>query len=391
MSALAALAVLWLAPLGAHPNSSSTSLVRVERGEVTVELVCQTLAVLEALPLDLDGDRRLSGAELAAGRGELAAYFLERYAVRVGTEGEAGGGTSVPGELLAVSAALDGEPPFAEERVTCELRFAHPEGPGGRFDELLIRVRLFQEQNPFHFDVCQLRWEGGEPQTFLFGIDGEAWWVQSAARRRPRVLASFFRLGVDHIVTGYDHLAFLAALLLAARALGSLVGIVTAFTAAHSVSLAAAALGWVRLPGSLVELAIAMSIAYVGALNLLVREPSSRWVEAFVFGLVHGLGFAGFLSEALGTEPQVLTALVGFNLGVEAGQLAAVVLAASVVAFLPGDRRGCGRDGQPLAGAWLAPRWLRRVGSAAVLASGSYWFLERAGWWPFGGWIGGGA
>lgn len=393
MSALALLASAALAA-APHPDSSSSSTVSVEPGRVRVELVCQTRSLAEALPVDANADLSLDAAELAAGRAAIEDYALAHYRVLVGSGGDPERGRALEGRLTGLSAALDDDPFVPEERVTLELLFPHPDDPqGGRFDELLIGVSLFERENPFHFDACTLRWGEAEPQSFLFGIDGEAWWVESAGARRPRVLSSFFRLGVEHIATGYDHLAFLLALLLAARGVRSLVGVVTAFTAAHSLTLAAAALGWVRVPGSLVELSIAMSIAYVGALNLLLRTPSARWGEAFAFGLVHGLGFAGFVGEALASEPLVLSALLGFNLGVEAGQLAVVAALGLAVAWLPGDRAGPARsspgaEGGPGAGdgaaerAWLAPRWLRLAGSAGVLACGGYWFLERAGWLP---------
>jgi hydrogenase/urease accessory protein HupE len=263
--------------------------------------------------------------------------------------------------------------PPAEPGVRLALRFeaARP------VEELLIHVSLFAEQNPLHVDACELSWNGERAATFLFGVDGASWWFRPASARRAGVLAGFFRLGLAHIATGYDHLAFLAGLLLAARRWTSLVGLATAFTAAHSLSLALAVLDVVRLPSRLVELAIAISIAYLGALNLLLRSPSPRWVEASAFGLIHGLGFAAFLREALGGETLVATALFGFNLGVEAGQVVAVLLGAGVAALLPGDR---GADGSPRA--WLAPRWLRLGGSLCVALSGLGWFAERAGWLP---------
>lgn len=392
-AALAAAPLAAAAPAGRpHPNSSSSSTVVVEPGRVRVELVCQTRSLAEALPVDTNTDLSLSPAELAAGRAAIADYALAHYRLRVGSGGDPKRGRALAGKLIDLSTAPGDDPFLPEELVTVELLFPHADDPeDGRFDELLIEVSLFERENPFHFDACTLRFGQAEPQTFLFGIDGQAWWVESAAARRPRVLSSFFRLGVEHIATGYDHLAFLLALLLAARGVRSLVGVVTAFTVAHSLTLAAAALGWVRVPGSLVELSIAMSIAYVGALNLLLRTPSARWGEAFAFGLVHGLGFAGFVGQALAAEPLMLSALLGFNLGVEAGQLAVVIALGLAVAWLSGDRSGPARAGTgelAVERAWLAPRWLRLAGSAGVLLCGAYWFLERAGWLPAG--IGGG-
>jgi hydrogenase/urease accessory protein HupE len=364
------LALALAAFIAAHPDSHSASRVVVEGARVSVELAWQARSLAEALPVDADGDGRLSEAELAAARGALAAYALERYTLSA--EGIGAGGTTapLPGRLVALVSEPAG--PLEEQWLVLELAFEAERA----LAELVIEARLFAEQNPLHYDACELSWNGAPPATFLFGIDGASWHFRPALPPGG-VFRGFFRLGLEHIASGYDHLAFLAALFLAASGVRALVGLATAFTAAHSLSLALAALGAVRLPAELVELAIAMSIAYVGALDLLLRGPSARWVEALGFGLVHGLGFAAYLERALESEPRVAVALVGFNLGVEAGQVVAVCLAAALVRLLPGDRAHGER-----ARAWLAPRWLRRGGSLAVTGLGLWWFLERAGWLP---------
>jgi hypothetical protein len=141
-------------------------------------------------------------------------------------------------------------------------------------------------------------------------------------------------LGIEHIFTGYDHLAFLFGLLVVAsweRLRGGLryvLGVVTAFTVAHSITLVSAGLGWVRLSPRLVEPAIALSIAYVAVENLVVAEPRFRWLLTFGFGLVHGFGFASVLRD-IGLPPRGLVlSLLSFNVGVELGQLAVVAMVA---------------------------------------------------------------
>ena len=110
---------------------------------------------------------------------------------------------------------------------------------------------------------------------------------------------SFLRLGIEHIWTGYDHLLFLAGLLIVCSRVRTIIGIVTSFTVAHSITLGLAATDTFNLPGRLVEPLIAATILYVGAENLIRRgtEPSGRWIIAFAFGLVHGFGFASALRE----------------------------------------------------------------------------------------------
>ena len=138
------------------------------------------------------------------------------------------------------------------------------------------------------------------------------------------VVSTFVVHGVRHILTGYDHLLFVAALALGATTLWELVKVVTAFTVAHSVTLTLATLGWVHVSSQLVEPLIAASIVFIAVQNVLRPRPGdglSRLAAAFVFGLVHGLGFAGGLLEIMhGMEGgTVLLAILGFSLGVELG------------------------------------------------------------------------
>jgi hydrogenase/urease accessory protein HupE len=176
----------------------------------------------------------------------------------------------------------------------------------------------------------------------------------------------FLMLGVEHILTGYDHLLFLFGLLIVCRDMRSILTVITCFTIAHSITLALAAFGIVQLPARIVEPLIAASIAYVGIENLLRGESAKRrWLITFCFGLVHGLGFAGALKESGVGSGQfgIILPLVGFNLGVEIGQLS---VAAVVLPILWQLRNKPGRMRQ-----W-GP-----LGSVAVTVAGSYWLLER--------------
>lgn len=138
----------------------------------------------------------------------------------------------------------------------------------------------------------------------------------------------FLLLGIEHIVTGYDHLAFLLALLLAGGSLRSNTKIITSFTVAHSLTLALATFGLVDIPTAIVEPIIAASVVFVGVENLFGRRLTSRWLVTFVFGLVHGLGFASILREMGigGFGARVAIPLLSFNLGVELAQIAIAAL-----------------------------------------------------------------
>ena len=178
--------------------------------------------------------------------------------------------------------------------------------------------------------------------------------------------ASFIPLGIEHILTGYDHLCFLLALLLVALRIRDVLAVVTTFTIAHSLTLAAAAMGTVSLPSSVVEPLIAASIVYIGLENLILRrQPRHRLVLVFCFGLIHGLGFATALAERLPgiTGAAVIPPLLSFNLGVEAGQLA---VAAILIPLIKWARSR----------ADYVPR-LQPATSLIIAAVGTFWFVQR--------------
>jgi hydrogenase/urease accessory protein HupE len=157
--------------------------------------------------------------------------------------------------------------------------------------------------------------------------------ASSLPREFPR-LPEYLWLGVEHILTGYDHLAFLLGLVLMLTRLRPVFAAVTAFTVGHSLSLAASCLGVLSLPSRGVETAIAISIAYVAAENLRARRVDSRWLVSFAFGFVHGFGFAGALQEIGVPEERAALALAAFNAGVELGQLAVLAVVLPCLAAL---------------------------------------------------------
>jgi hydrogenase/urease accessory protein HupE len=170
--------------------------------------------------------------------------------------------------------------------------------------------------------------------------------------------------GIMHILTGYDHLLFITALVLGAATFGDLIKVVTAFTLAHSITLSLAALGIVSLPSRWVESAIALSVVLAALNNLFPVVASGRWIAAFGFGLLHGFGFASALSD-LGLPTGALAlSLAGFNVGVELGQLAIVAV------FLP--------LAFVLRGTWTYRRVILAGGSAAIAAIAGVWLVERA-------------
>ncbi|RZU76085.1 HupE/UreJ protein [Micromonospora kangleipakensis] len=180
----------------------------------------------------------------------------------------------------------------------------------------------------------------------------------------------FVRLGAEHLLFGLDHVLFLLALLLGAKRLRDVVEVATAFTVAHSVTLVLAAIGWVSVPGWIVEPLIALSIAFVALGNLLSPRTSHRLPVVFGFGLLHGLGFAGALSVDGPLSASTLADLVSFNVGIELAQLTIIALTFPALLFL---RRAATT---PVAARALTLGTV--AATVAVAGAGLVWFVERS-------------
>jgi hydrogenase/urease accessory protein HupE len=174
---------------------------------------------------------------------------------------------------------------------------------------------------------------------------------------------SFFRLGIMHIFTGYDHLAFLVGLLIVTTSLGSLIKIITSFTVAHSITLALSTFNIVVLPTRLTESVIALSIVYVALENLLGIRAIERYRITFLFGLAHGFGFSNVLREMELSRLHLGLSLFSFNLGVEAGQLAFVLVFFPLILYIATV-------------SWR--RQFQKAVSLVVMCLAMYWFVQRA-------------
>jgi hypothetical protein len=179
---------------------------------------------------------------------------------------------------------------------------------------------------------------------------------------RLQTFRRFLELGVEHIFTGYDHLAFLLGLLVAATTLGQLIKVITSFTIAHSITLALATFNLVALPTRLTESVIALSIGYVAAENLLGFRVMKRYYVTFVFGLVHGFGFSNVLRDMDLPRASLALSLFSFNAGVEIGQITFVLLMFPLVRDL-------------VKSGW---RKLEPAVSIGIACLAAYWFMQRA-------------
>jgi hydrogenase/urease accessory protein HupE len=194
--------------------------------------------------------------------------------------------------------------------------------------------------------------------------------VITAAASPWKVSRTYLILGFEHILLGIDHLLFVLALLLLVKGWKKLLTTITSFTLAHSLTLAAATLGFVHVPGPPVEACIALSIVFVAAEIVRGRQGKpglterAPWVVAFTFGLLHGLGFAGALSDVGLPQHAIPLALLFFNIGVELGQLAFI---AAVLGVVAGARRFPVR----------VPDWSWRVTPYAIGSAGMFWVIQR--------------
>lgn len=254
-------------------------------------------------------------------------------------------------------ARVEGMVLVAESRLTCSRELAGSKvglaGMDAAFTDALLRVA------PLGRAVQAERLTPAKAMVEVT-VAPDAW----------EVARSYFVLGVIHILQGYDHLLFVVALVLLIGRLGMVVKAATAFTIAHSITLVGSTLGLVGLAQAPVEALIALSIVFL-AVEIVKQDPAhpnlaerAPWIVAFLFGLIHGFGFAGALREIGLPESDVPTALLTFNLGVEIGQL---VIVAAVMTLIALTRR-------------LAPQALRPASVIATYAIGitaSFWFIDR--------------
>jgi len=394
----------------AHGRSTSTSAWRVQSGpeeparaEITVRAAWRD--VQRALPAvgALTPAAVARSPELTA---LLDRYFTRRYGLALEDRP-----CPVTGPVRPV-ASPDPTHVGRRWRVTCPAPGA-PEMRAAGFFEVLSG----------HLHLARVRRDEGPARERVFVLDRTTAPLAPEPGESPAAtgsLGTFVTLGIEHIATGWDHLAFLLALLLVGGRVAEVATLVTGFTVAHSATLGLGALGWVEPDARVVEALVGLSIAvvalenvslgasrglrrgillalaagfalllagtatgavalppaalggvalftlcYFGLLRRSQRPFRLRWLVAFVFGLVHGLGFAGVLGAMELPRERLVPALLGFNLGVEVGQLAVVIALWPLLQLALSGR--------------LAPR--RRVvqaGSAAVLAAGLFWFVSRA-------------
>ena len=331
-------------PASSHPLNVAYADIAVDAEGVTVALSLNLFELDLLLGLDRDANAHVEQDELLQSETRVVEY-LSRH-VTVAADDKA---VPMKAESLRVTRGADGK-----DLLEARLRF-----PAAGAANFTIRCEPLTEAGSDHRTLAKISYRGRSEQ-FIFQKGAV---YRSAPQTLGEVFVQFAALGVVHIFTGYDHVLFLLGLLLAATTLLDAIKIVTAFTIAHSVTLALAALGIVTPPARAVEAGIAFSIVYVAVENLAWRKHDWRWVVSFFFGLVHGFGFANVLREMDLERGSLVVSLFSFNIGVELGQLAIVVLLLPALALLRRAR------------AFPA---MVNVASVFILAQGLWWFYQRA-------------
>lgn len=351
-------------PAEAHKPSDSYLALRSDGKSVEGQWDIALRDLDFAIGLDANGDGEITWGELRARHADIAAYALARLAVVA--DGK-------PCSLRAVRHRVDTHTDGAYE----VLYFGADCSATPRV--LRVTYRLFFDLDPQHKGLLKLD-ANGLTRSAIFGISNAEQQFDLARASRVEQFLDYGREGVLHIWAGFDHILFLLSLLLPAvlvrhgkawqpvsslrPAFVEVLKVVTAFTLAHSITLSLATLQVVTLPSRWVESAIAASVVVAAVGNIFVFVERRRWAIAFVFGLIHGFGFAAVLADLGLPRDVLLLALVGFNLGVEVGQMV-IVAGFLPVAFV-------------LRETWLYRRATLLGGSLAIALTAAVWLTERA-------------
>ena len=328
------------------PGLSSAEVVLNDKG-VDISITFALQDTESFAPMDKDGDADVSQEEREASKPEVAALIAKE---------------------LEVTLNQQNVKPFAIENVTFDAQnnahlLFHYEPAA---TSLKMQLFFLNKLPDGHKQVVTIKKSDGQllSEKMLTQQDNVIE-LNLAAGESSSMFKDFFVLGIEHILTGYDHLLFLFALLIVTHRFWSAFGIITFFTIAHSITLALAGMNLVTIPSTIVEPLIAASIVYVGIENLIVKEPKGRKYLTFAFGLIHGFGFAAVLQEMNITsiETGILVPLFSFNLGVETGQLIVTAISLPIIWWL---------HTKPLIEKYFVP-----VCSTIVCLAGGFWLIER--------------
>ena len=348
----------------AHKPSDSYLTLRVAEQKIDGQWDIALRDLDVAIGVDRDGNGEITWDELRSKHADIAAYALSRLVL-------SSDGKNCP--LLVTEHLVDDHTDGAYAVLKFNGECA------GAIENLDVQYSLLFDVDPQHKGLLKLD-SKGQTSTAIFSPERAKQQLSIATPGKLKQFVEYVQHGTWHIWIGFDHILFLLSLLLPAVLLMQgkkwqpaasfkasfidVLKVVTAFTLAHSLTLTLASLQIISLPSRWVESAIAASVVLAAANNLLPLFQGRRWVAALVFGLIHGFGFASVLSDLGLPQSSLLLALVGFNVGVEIGQLAIVAV------FLP--------TAYLLRRTFFYRRIIFNAGSGAVILIASVWLAERA-------------
>ena len=362
---LAVAVALSAGPAQAHKPSDSYLAITLQNGQLRGQWDIALRDLDLAVGLDADGDGRITWGEVRAQHAAIAAYATARLQLQAD-----GQPCTVAVGAQQVDEHTDGAYSVLPLALACTV--AAPKA-------LSLRYTLLADLDPQHRGLLNLTVDGASRSAIL-GPQAPQQSFTLASISRWQAFADYLQDGVWHIWIGFDHILFLLSLLLPAvglwtrqrwqpvdrfsQAVVEVLRVVTAFTLAHSITLSLAVLGLVSLPSRVVESSIAASVVLAALNNVWPVFHGKRWMVAFAFGLLHGFGFASVLADLGLPQGALAVALVGFNVGVELGQLAIVV------AFLP--------LAYALRRSWFYRRAVLVGGSLLIAVLAGVWLVERA-------------
>jgi hydrogenase/urease accessory protein HupE len=343
----------------AHPPGLSSADLSVSADGLNAKITFATQDIEAFVPMDSDQDAEVTPAERDAAKSRIAKLVADELVLQV--DGKAVKETA-PGEVnfddknnATVELHYPDKPTAA---LSIDSKFLSKLPPGHKqyvtvtgFGNLELGKKMLTQQQP----LLEIRLKSN-------GENG------SANSHSTSTFTDFLKLGIEHILTGYDHLLFLFSLLVVTREFLPALKIITFFTLAHSITLALAGMNIVDAPSNIVEPLIAASIVYVGLENIIRKDrvtTKQRCFLTFFFGLVHGFGFAGVLREMdiSSIETGILVPLFSFNLGVELGQISVASIVLPLIWWLHKKA--------------VVEKYLVLVGSILTCLAGGYWLLER--------------
>lgn len=337
----------------AHPPGLSSLDAVIQTHQIQIKTTFAVQDIEAFTPMDADLDAEVSDSEREAAKPKIAQLLAEQLSLNLD------GNPLQPNQVGKVSYDDQNNahvellyPAAPKQQLILQSKFLSllPDGHQQFLvikgaDEKIIAEKMLTKQDD-QISV-QLSNDGSQTQT-------------------SSTFSDFFKLGIEHILTGYDHLLFLFALLAVTHKVGPALKIITFFTLAHSITLAAAGLNLLDIPSSIVEPLIAATIIYVGIENIIRGDhPKGRHWLTFGFGLIHGFGFAGVLREMdiSSGDTGILFPLLSFNLGIETGQICIAALVLPMIWWLNNKVE-------------IAEKFLKGC-SILVSLMGAYWLLER--------------